>query len=142
MPSLDQIRRYLTMFACGPPVGVLVADFTITVGAGQDWYREGQSGSATGDLEVAPGLTVNRFRHIGSANITLNRAGTLAWSAWVAANPGYRIEVSTPHGDFELNAGNLDDAGGGFIRFIIDSAGADIADMVAAGDAVRVQVFA
>ena len=106
MPTTEQIRRYLTMFACGPPTtatGVLL-NFVFSAGQTQTWFsRHGSQNigivvSGSRDMLGSP-VVLSRVWERGDATFQLQQNGAGAsWSDWVAAYPDATITITTPNG--------------------------------------------
>ena len=113
---------------------------TIVVGTAAEWYSQPTDvGSATGDLEVISGLTINRVRWSGG-DLTFNRSGAGMFGDYFdVGQPGRDkfIFIATDGGEVAIgNAIDIDAVGGGFVRWMPPSAIGTILDTVAAGESV------
>ena len=112
-------------------LAVVIAERSTTAGIVQ-YYRAGQAGSLTAGSDLAldqASLTINRIRSLNNgATLLLNRssgAGTVDWSTqFEGADPTYgdaTFTVQTLNRTIQITvADDLDDAGGGYIRFDVD----------------------
>ena len=102
-----------------------VARFLVTVGTVAQWYREGVTGSLTGDAEVVAGLTINRVR-LENNDIILNRAGTAGFidhfsGSGAGVDAEFRfafMDGSSVDTQLVSLPADLDTAGGGYLRLM------------------------
>ena len=141
-PYTEQQRHYwLSAFACGPPAGVLVADFTITRGtSATDWYsRHGTQnfGSIAGDSNV-DGNRVSRVRRT-SSQIIFNTEDTPGWPTWWNANSATATITMYIMGAAPIvfTAAELNGVVTSALRFNQSAAVVAITATVAQGDEVR-----
>ena len=139
MPSRDQIRRYLTMFACGPPG---FADFIVTAGQqGKFWSQHGAESIGTldsGSVDLPGPLSVSRLWRSLAQQFTINQNNSGGrWDTFVAAFPDATVEITSRHGHVLLHLSPQIAVGGGFVRLATAAGQDNILNAIVADDVVE-----